>query len=614
MLQSQEEYAQRTMLRLTSINEPDLTPRDRARLAAAQTMLESDNPHAQVTVTIADAVTFLASHNVSSTDLEHFEGSAYQCQLFGENSELINHLAKNIQGSPEVRVMADTALETALLADSYNKLGQLAYAEDLIDVAYNWAELIDTCNNPQMQDCAHDILPTSDKLVAAINEARKSPTLENAELMVDFVKTVSSAMQSSVLAAADQDQINAGMWAETSKTLLDTYNETLQELRQHPKPEGSPATQPLEISIENLMKTQLDNIEAILISDDAATCLPVIAHQAKIVCAAAQGTGKGALKAANPVNLAKGVYYTANGAYRALSFTLLQSARAQCYSELFLSNPQMAQKFLDAFNADNKRVADTFSATISHMKESWDKMSGFERTEFIFEALTEAALAPKFQTLYIKGLRKTLNTVAARIEQAQPGTTKQQLTANGKLKNPEQVVAEYDRYIQTSRLKLEKLEKYFDAQVANTKDPLFTKTNLDHLFGIDKTQKVRAGGKIDAKYSGFHHDKGLKLKAKGKVEFITEPKIDPKTGAYKVDKLKIEGVELKDKSFFPSEWTRCKTIDKVFEAGENIIETSKDGITCKEVIGKTKEGMEILLVVRKADKFLVTAYPWLKGI
>jgi hypothetical protein len=363
------------------------------------------------------------------------------------------------------------------------------------------------------------------------------------------------------------------------------------------------------------MKAQLDNIEAILISDDASTCLPVIAHQAEIVQAAAQGTGKGALKAANPVNLAKGVYYTANGAYRALSFTLLQSARAQCYSELALSHPQLAQKFLDAFNADNKRVADTFSSSIAHMKESWDQMSGLERTEFIFDALTEAALTPKFQSLYIKGLGKTLNSVIAHIEEAQPSTTKQQLTANGKLKNPEQVVAKYDRYIQTSRLKLEKLEKYFDAQVAKTKDPLFTKTNLDHLFGIDKTQKVCANGKIYAKYSGFHHDKGLKLKAKGKVEFLTDAKIDPKTGAYKVDKLKIEGIELKEpKTFFPSEWSRCKTIDKVLEAGENIVKTLKDGITCKEVLGKTKEGMEILLVIRKIDKFLVTAYPWLEGI
>jgi hypothetical protein len=33
--------------------------------------------------------------------------------------------------------------------------------------------------------------------------------------------------------------------------------------------------------------------------------------------------------------------------------------------------------------------------------------------------------------------------------------------ASVKVKNPEQVVAEYDRYIQTMRLKLDKLEKYF---------------------------------------------------------------------------------------------------------------------------------------------------------
>jgi hypothetical protein len=40
-------------------------------------------------------------------------------------------------------------------------------------------------------------------------------------------------------------------------------------------------------------------------------------------------------------------------------------------------------------------------------------MSGLERTEFIFEALSEAALTPKFQSLYIKGLGKTIGVAAA---------------------------------------------------------------------------------------------------------------------------------------------------------------------------------------------------------
>ena len=77
----------------------------------------------------------------------------------------------------------------------------------------------------------------------------------------------------------------------------------------------------------------------------------------------------------------------------------------------------------------------------------------------------------------------------------------------------------------------------------------------------------------------------------------------------------IEGVILKEpKTFFPSEWDRYKVTDKIFEASKNIIEVIDEGITCDQKIGVTSEGMEILLVIRKEDKFLVTAYPRLKGI
>jgi hypothetical protein len=201
-----------------------------------------------------------------------------------------------------------------------------------------------------------------------------------------------------------------------------------------------------------------------------------------------------------------------------------------------------------------------------------------------------------------------IEPVAAEVKPLEQGATKT------KIKNSEQIVAEYDRYIKTMRLKLEKLEKYFDSALAGKKDPLFKKAKLKHLFGIDKTQKVRAGGTIDAKYSGFHHDKGWKLVKEGRVKFVTEPKVDPKTGAVKVGTLEIEGVPLKDKTFFPPEWSREKVIDKIIEASENIVETINDGSTCLELRGATTEGLEVILVIRKADKYLITAYPDLKGL
>ena len=178
------------------------------------------------------------------------------------------------------------------------------------------------------------------------------------------------------------------------------------------------------------------------------------------------------------------------------------------------------------------------------------------------------------------------------------------------LKNPEQVVARQNRLIRGARLKIEKLQDYFRQKISRVANPEFESANLEHLFGADKLVKERAGGAVDAKYSGLHHDKGWKLVKKGKIEFLSEAKVDPKTGAVKVEKYKIERIVYeKPKTFFPAEWSRRKVIDKIIEASQHIVETVKKGITCDEVIGVTEEGMEILLVIRRSDKFLITAYP-----
>ena len=104
------------------------------------------------------------------------------------------------------------------------------------------------------------------------------------------------------------------------------------------------------------MKTQLDNIEAILLTGDADTCLPVIANQAETMKAhgpaALKGISKGVLKAANPVNMATGLYYMVNGASRGAAFILIESVRFQCYTVLALTNPTCA--FLFALILKNK--------------------------------------------------------------------------------------------------------------------------------------------------------------------------------------------------------------------------------------------------------------------
>jgi len=401
----------------------------------------------------------------------------------------------------------------------------------------------------------------------------------------------------------------------------------------------------------------------------AAACAKLLIHDGPHVI---KGTAKGAAKAFNPVNLARGAYAMAKQTSAAAGFVLLQAARLETAQELAAKHPEQAQAILEQYNAANDAVVEgaiqigrDFAAQISTMSRE-------ERIEFISETLAEFALTKSSTKFWLaatgkalnaagKGVRKIAQVVEAEtvgkpkaiaatpegvmldatevleaeanpiaeIAKLQEGPAvegkaaaqgvqvaedAEALTAKPKaLKNPEQVVAQQNRHIHGARLKIEKLQNYFRQKIACVENPEFESANLEHIFGADKLVKERAGGAIDAKYSGLHHDKGWKLVKKGKIEFLSEAKVDPKTGAIKVERLTIEGKLIKDKTFFPAEWSRRKVIDKIIEASQNIVETVKKGITCDEVIGVTEEGMEILLVIRRSDKFLITAYPYMKG-
>ena len=128
------------------------------------------------------------------------------------------------------------------------------------------------------------------------------------------------------------------------------------------------------------------------------------------------------------------------------------------------------------------------------------------------------------------------------------------------------------------------------------------------MFGVDKIVKERASGMFNAKYSGYHHDKGWKLVKKGKVKFLTEPKICPKTGIVSVEKIAVEGIPLKEpKTFFPPEWTRNKVVDKIVEASQNIKKEYFQG-TSRVIEGMTQEGMNIRMVIGE-ERILITAFP-----
>jgi len=177
-----------------------------------------------------------------------------------------------------------------------------------------------------------------------------------------------------------------------------------------------------------------------------------------------------------------------------------------------------------------------------------------------------------------------------------------------KIKNPEKIIDSTKRNIQTMRLKIEKLEKYMAEKLAKLESPVFEKAELEHMFGIDKIVKERASGAFDAGYKGYHHDKGWKLVKKGKVKFLTEPEVCPKTGIVYVEKVSAEGIILKQpKTFFPPEWSRHKVIDKIVEASQNIVDIETHGLRTATT-GLTNEQMKILMIIDQNRK-LVTAYP-----
>ena len=173
--------------------------------------------------------------------------------------------------------------------------------------------------------------------------------------------------------------------------------------------------------------------------------------------------------------------------------------------------------------------------------------------------------------------------------------------------DPRRVVQKIPRYIQTKRLKLLRLGNYLNESLSKLKNPKFVKAKLNHIFGIDKLEKHRLSGMIEGKYSGYHHDKNWSLVKKGKVKFLTAPEICPKTGLVNVAELEVEGVIVKNKTFFPPQWSRREVIDKIVEASENVIKEEFKG-TRRYITGLTKEGMGIYLVIDE-NQILKTAYP-----
>ena len=87
---------------------------------------------------------------------------------------------------------------------------------------------------------------------------------------------------------------------------------------------------------------------------------------------------------------------------------------------------------------------------------------------------------------------------------------------------------------------------------------------------------------------------------------LISSKINEKYSLINSSYLNNESI-IEDKSFFPSEWTRTKVIDKIIEASVNKFIDIPEGLR-RVIFGKTSEGMIIKIVVDEDNK-LITAFP-----
>jgi hypothetical protein len=135
------------------------------------------------------------------------------------------------------------------------------------------------------------------------------------------------------------------------------------------------------------------------------------------------------------------------------------------------------------------------------------------------------------------------------------------------------------------------------------------KIDYEHILGIDLFFSRHGLAKID----GFHHDWCKKIEAAGIIKFAN--KVIYENGCYSA-KLVYMGETVKSyATFFPSDWSRKKVVEKIYEAYEYSL---RNGAKAEElrngtlkISGLTKEGITIEMFMTKKGK-INTAYPLLK--
>ena len=238
----------------------------------------------------------------------------------------------------------------------------------------------------------------------------------------------------------DQGSLPKEVTEQDVKQMLKFASEFLSQ-----KEQSGGTTQQFDMSLKHILETQQDNIEAILMSGDAETCMTVIAKQAEMLeahgPAAGRGIGKALVKVADPRYLATTAYYSVEGGLKALAFILSQSAKLQLAEDLSISNPEAAKQIYDSVVAANEQVTEAFKGTIEQFRDEWHASSGPERTERIFSFLTELAAAPAFQATYLKYCGKACGVIGTQLSKIHLEPTPCLVTPDG-MKVPVQMATE----------------------------------------------------------------------------------------------------------------------------------------------------------------------------
>src|SRR5690606_23810651 len=104
---------------------------------------------------------------------------------------------------------------------------------------------------------------------------------------------------------------------------------------------------------------------------------------------------------------------------------------------------------------------------------------------------------------------------------------------------------------------------------------------------------------------GFHHDYLCELENSGVVQLLNK-EVCPKTGVIKADV--VWNSVTKQKTLFPSHWTREQVVEKTLEALKNPKEIIHKPNGTFQIKGITQEGIEIVMYIDQKSK-VMTSYP-----